>query len=75
MYTDFSDHLPIFHIACHKKPCNNDQFVSRRDINQANALKFIECMHWSFITDCSDSQTAYTRFQEMYLAAYVAVEV
>ena len=71
--TDFSDHLPIFHIACHKKSCNNDQFVSRRDINQANVLKFIECMRstdWSFITDCSDSQTAYTRFQEMYLAAY-----
>ena len=46
--------------------------MSRRDLNQANVLKFIECMRstdWSFITDCSDSQTAYTRFQEMYLAA------
>ena len=52
--TDFSDHLPIFHITCHKKPCNNDQFVSRRDINQANVLKFIECMRstdWSFVTE------------------------
>ena len=73
LYTDISDHFPIFYIDYTKSITVKDQFISRRTYSNQNTVKFInelDNLNWGDIYSCNDAQTSYTVFQTRFSELY-----
>jgi hypothetical protein len=75
--TDISDHLPIFHITrctVKKHDSNNTTLIqpvlNDRTLNNMNRALLTQ--NWAEITECTDPQTAYSRFAYFLNEAYAA---
>lgn len=73
LYTDISDHLPVF---CIKKNCQRNieaKFITKRIFNEANTRKFHEqlnTVNWNDVVDTTDCQEAYSKFHDYFCRCY-----
>ena len=73
MYTDISDHFPIFVIDNNCKLTNNLKYTTNRNSSQANIDTFYNNMHnfdWDIMTYTNNCQTAYSVFYKSLLREY-----
>ena len=75
LYTDISDHLPIFHIdysGILKKP---NEKIKKRIFSDENISKFklaLDAKDWEGIVTVNDAQNAYTLFHNEFSSMYDA---
>ena len=73
MYTDISDHFPIFLIDNNGKLTNNLKYTTNRNFSQANIDTFYNNMQnldWDIMTYTNNCQTAYSVFYKSLLREY-----
>lgn len=73
LYTDVSDHLPIFSIISKHVIELNDKPILQRSITAAGTVKFkaaLSATNWNEITRETDAQVAYTVFDSTIRNAY-----
>ena len=73
LYTDITDHLPIFHIDYTNKKETAAQYIKKRSYSDANVSNFkdlLSAQDWSIVYDLSDPQEAYSKFHEIYSNLY-----
>ena len=74
MFTDISDHLPIFTILSdHCKNTSTNIYVTFRDKNANNMATFkaeLQTVNWDDVTGHNDSNSAYETFLSKYIASY-----
>ena len=73
MYTDISDHFPIFLIDNNCKLTNNLKYTTNRNFSQANIDQFYNNMQnldWGIMTYTNNCQTAYSVFYKSLLREY-----
>ena len=65
LYTDISDHFPVFYIDHSSKKTSNEILLKKRIFSENNITAFCQKTSendWSNIYNCSDAQIAYTYF-------------
>ena len=73
LYTDISDHFPIFVIDVKKPISKEEQFVITRIYAQNNIKSFQDKLReidYSSIFNCSEPQEAFTMFHSIYKSIY-----
>ena len=73
MYTNISDHIPIFLIDNNCKLTNNLKYTTNRNFSQANIDTFYNNMQnldWDIMTYTNNCQTAYSVFYKSLLREY-----
>ena len=73
LYTDISDHLPIFFISKYKKVTDASNYVTYRQYSKQNLEKFHEKLKdcdWSSVYCETDAQRAYTLFNDVFSQIY-----
>ena len=74
LYTDISDHLPIFSIINKSKTkCDTDKFVHKRIYNSINNQKFCNMMErvdWNFVLSSVNCQQAFSAFYDKFKQCY-----
>ena len=74
IFTDISDHLPIFHIASVSlKKYKPNMKISQRKINNCNLLSFsntVKDISWDFILEDSDACQSYNNFHSKLFQAF-----
>ena len=73
LYTDISDHFPIFHIDFSTKIPNTIDYVRRRIFSNENMNRFsslLSSSDWNHITQIDDAQDAYTSFHNQFSLIY-----
>ena len=73
LYTDISDHFPIFHIDYSTEQKNEPLFIQRRIHSDRNISKFrdaLEIQDWSTVLEASDPQISYSNFHNIYSKLY-----
>ena len=73
MYTDISDHFPVFLIDC-RRTCNKkDEYVTKRVFSQRNIAKFNDKLantNWQHVLSSIDPEEAYTIFYRQLVTDY-----
>ena len=70
LITDVSDHFAIFHITINEskqETCDEPELI--RQVNERNLAKYdneIRNVNWSNVYECSDAQTAFTKFVDIH---------
>ena len=73
LYTDVSDHFPIFHIDVLSSVDNTPKYVQRRDFSKDNIDKFntlIADIEWNDVLASDDTQSAYSLFHNKFSSLY-----
>ena len=73
LYTDISDHFPIFHIDYSCKMNKIDSKVKKRIFSQENISKFNSALsqkNWENILSMDNTQDAYTSFHNEFINMY-----
>ena len=73
LYTDISDHFPIFHIDYSIKTSSEHSYIQRRIYSEHNISCFkqlLDSHDWSALYESSDPQTAYSTFHEAFSNMY-----
>ena len=73
IYTDISDHYPIFHMDYSMKEIPPDSHITRRNSSQRNRLQFyneISAMDWALMYQEIDTQEAFSAFHRVLLKVY-----
>ena len=73
LYTDITDHLPIFTISKDFKISHKDRFHLIRNTNTDNIKTFnrkIQSLNWEEIISCNDCQIAYSQFHDLFIKYY-----
>jgi hypothetical protein len=74
LFSDISDHLPIFHINCESSSNNKQvEYIWKRTFsnNAINGFKnACSLTNWDTITQTENTQGAYTKFQDMIQNLY-----
>ena len=72
MYTDISDHFPIFLIDNNCKLTNNLKYTTNRTFSQTNIDKFynMQNLDWDIMTYTNNCQTTYSVFYKSLLREY-----
>ena len=73
LYTDISDHYPIFYIDNSAKIHSEPKVITFRDCSERNMSRFIEKIastDWSPVLQCPDPEAAYTSFHNEFLQTY-----
>ena len=74
LYTDVSDHLPIFSIINKSKTkCDTDNLVHKRTYNSINNQKFCNMMErvdWNFVLSSVNCQQAFSAFYDKFKQCY-----
>ena len=73
LYTDISDHFPIFYIDYSSSVDNTEQFATRRLYNENNKKKFckqISEYNWDNVLLCTDSQESFSTFHKEFSYIY-----
>ena len=73
MYTDISDHFPIFHIDYSSQVISETQFIRKRVYSDRNKTMFdnlIRNHNWSDVLASTDPQAAYTLYHKEFSDIY-----
>ena len=73
LYTEISDHFPIFLIQTNKKSNVQKQVIKRRHVSINNINKFRENIlkvNWETVINCSDPQIAFSSFHDTFVRIY-----
>ena len=73
LYTDISDHFPLFYIDYSNQSVTSKKHIKRRMYSQANMLSFSDKIRdhdWTNVYSQNDPQTAYTCFFNDYRHMY-----
>ena len=73
LYTDISDHFPIFYIDHDTKAKQNETFFTKRIYSQKNLERFTTALcnkDWSATLSSEDPQRAYTMFTDKFTEVY-----
>ena len=73
LYTDISDHFPIFYIDYSSSVDNTEQFATRRLYSETNKKKFckqISEYNWDNVLLCTDSQESFSTFHKEFSYIY-----
>ena len=73
LYTDISDHLPIFHIDYSSKKKVLPQYIKKRIYSDSNITNFktlLSAQEWTSVLDSTDPQISYSKFHEIYSKLY-----
>ena len=73
LYSDVSDHFPIFFIDNNKRHKKENKYLFKRTINQENIDKFSEKLtdqDWDEVTQNNDAQSSFTEFYTTYNKLY-----
>ena len=65
LYSDVSDHFPVFYIDHTTSTMTEHKFIKKRSFQQRNLTHFCTMASqndWSNILNCTDAQVAYTYF-------------
>ena len=73
LYTDISDHFPVFYIDHSPSKKEKAKYFQKRLYAQTNIAKFKACVrdkNWSDVLSCNDPQSAYTAFYNDFTTMY-----
>ena len=73
LYTDLTDHFPVFHIDYTSIIKHDESTIKRRIYNQSNVESFSSALRnhsWDHVLSSNDAQTAYTAFLNDYTGIY-----
>ena len=73
LYTDISDHFPVFHIDYSCTINSAPRIIKKRVYSEANKNVFssrLRDMDWSFVTNANNPQDAYTQFVNEFSKTY-----
>ena len=73
LYTDISDHYPIFHIIKSSSPIDAPKFIFKRTFSASNVDSFKEELlsaQWAEVTEESDAQRAYSKWHNIFSDLY-----
>jgi hypothetical protein len=73
MYTDISDHFPIYCFDTKLSIKKKDFLVKKRDINSLTIQNFkhiLNSFDWTFLTEYTNRQVAYSAFHNTFLPIY-----
>ena len=73
LYTDITDHLPIFHIDYSGEKSTEPQYIKKRIYSESNISMFKDLLgaqNWSVVYDSTDPQDSYSKFQGIYTKLY-----
>lgn len=73
LYTDVSDHFPIFHIDVLSSVDNGPKYVQKRDFNKIAIEKFnnlIAEVDWNDVMSSDDTKNAYSLFHRKFSCLY-----
>ena len=74
MYTDISDHFPIFHGCSSLRTNPIAQYITKRIYSDANIDKFVQLLQatdWNDVCQSNEPQTAYSCFHEKFHDTYI----
>lgn len=75
LYTDLSDHLPVFVVTFNNVECNRTKVVRKRICGQNNISEMkgmLECHDWDDVITVSQCQEAYSKFDQIVSSCYDA---
>ena len=75
LYSDISDHYPIFHIDYSSSIKMEESYTKRRIFSQVNLEKFSNALsnhNWDHVVSIDDAQAAYSTFLNDYIYMYDA---
>ena len=75
LYTDITDHFPVFHIDFSTQTPNDRQYIQKRIYSDDNISRFVQLLRqqdWSSTLQSDDPQQAYTNFYSLYSNWYNA---
>ena len=82
LYTDITDHLPIFHIVNFIEASASPYYIKKRQVNTQTIDRFksiLNSSNWNYVTSTEDTQEPYTRFhgiiQDAYNSAFPVKEI
>ena len=73
LYSDITDHYPVFHVDYSSKIKTQDTVIKRRIFSPSNIAKFSSslCNHdWNHVLQNNDPQVAYSLFMNDYIDMY-----
>ena len=73
MYSDISDHFPIFLIDCRKTYSTKEEYVTKRIYSERNIIKFNDVLSgcdWRNVLCSSDPEQAYSLFYRQIMTHY-----
>ena len=73
LYSDISDHYPVFHIDYCSGGQHHKQVIRRRDYSQSNIMNFasaLSCHNWDHVMEINDPQSSYSMFMKDYIDIY-----
>ena len=73
IYSDITDHFPIFHIDYSSHKQQESLFIKRRMFSDSNMRSFssaLSCHTWHHVLDNNDPQAAYTLFMNDFIDMY-----
>ena len=73
LYTDISDHMPIYHITTNRIMCSKDRYVIKRLVTEDRKTKFkhkINELDWADIIENTETNPAFNNFSETFLHFY-----
>ena len=74
LYSDISDHFPVFSINCLQNIMENEpQYINKRTISQRNMESFkhdCELTNWNSVYNEKDAQNAYTKYHKIISKLY-----
>ena len=75
LFTDVSDHLPVFCILDSEVNHAEPEYVTKRILSEKNITSFncrLESIDWNHVIYCEDPQEAYSMFHKEFSSAYQA---
>lgn len=73
LYSDISDHFPVFTLCTTKLKESTQQIVITRNFSLPNKVKFkqkIEHVNWSSVINCNDATESFTLFHKKFCSTY-----
>ena len=73
LYTDISDHFPVFVIDYDQRTAGIPQYITTRQYSERNILSFqskLQQTDFSGVLHMNDAQQAFTEFHQTYIGLY-----
>ena len=70
LYTDISDHFPVFYINHSYGTKDNPKYFQKKLYSQTNIEACVRDKDWSDVLSCNDPQSAYTAFHNDFTTMY-----
>ena len=73
LYSDLTDHFPVFYIEYENTRENKIEYIARRDFSEHNKSKFkqkLSSTNWDHVLLCTDPSDAFQEFHSKFVAMY-----